>query len=217
MPIHINLLAETQAAEMMRRKDPVKRILFGGISLAAIFIAWGGFVEVQVLLANAQVGTVQQKINVHTNAFQSATDNMRRISAAKDKMAALDKLQQARFLQGNLLDALQHATVDGVQLTRLRLSQTYSTAQRQGPKGKPGPVVYVEEISLRLDARDFSANPGDQVGKFTEALANNSYFEAMLGKTNAVRLVGTPSTPQGEGIGRNVTFAVECRFPTQTR
>lgn len=216
MPIHINLLAETKAAEESRRRDPVKRSLFIGISITAIFIAWGMFVEVQVALVNAQVTGINQQVDAHTNNFQVATGNMRKISEAKNKIDALNKLQQARFLQGNLMDALQHATVDGVQLTRLRLSQNYSTIQHE-IKGKPGPSLCVEDISLRLDARDFSANPGDQIGKFTDALAGNSYFQAMLGKTNTVHLVGTPSSLQGDGSDHYVTFSLECQFPTKTR
>jgi hypothetical protein len=217
MPIQINLLAETQAAEAMRRRDPVKRTIFAGISLAIIFLAWGGLVEMQVLLAKAQVAAVEQKIDLRTNNFQTATANMQKISAATEKIAALDKLQQARFLQGNLLDALQHATVDGVQLTQLRLSQSYSTTQKEGTKGKPGPTVCQEDISLRLDARDFSANPGDQVNKFISTIANAPYFETMLGPTNSVRLVGPPSSPQTGAETPYVTFAVECKFPPKTR
>ena len=33
---------------------------------------------------------------------------------------------------------------------------------------------------MHLDARDFSANPGDQVNKFKEAIAKQAYFQAML-------------------------------------
>lgn len=218
MPIHLNLLAEKQAAEVMRRRDPVKRGIFLGIAFAAIFLAWGAFVEMQVLLSNAQVASIEQKIDLRTNNFNTATVNMKKIVIEQGKMDALAKLQLARFLQGNLMDALQHATVDGVQLTRLRLSQNYSTIQREGPKGKPGQTVCTEDISLHLDARDFSSNPGDQVNKFTDTLAHNSYFETMLGPTNTVRLAGPPSSSQTEGAASPyVTFAVECKFPTQTR
>lgn len=218
MPIHINLLAEAQAVEMMRRRDPVKRTMFLGIALAAIFFAWGGFVEMQVLLADAQVTSVEQQIALRTNNFDTATVNMQKITTAQGKLTALENLHQARFLQGNLLDALQHATVDDVQLMRLRLSQTYSTVQRDGAKGASGTTLCAEDISLRLDARDFSANPGDQVNKFTDALARYPYFQAALGKTNTVHLAGPPSAPTTDNdTSPYVTFTVECNFPTRLR
>ena len=46
MPIHINLLAEAQAAEELRRHDPVKRAIFIGISLVVVALMWSGMVDV---------------------------------------------------------------------------------------------------------------------------------------------------------------------------
>ena len=53
MPIRINLLAEAQAAEEMRRKDPVKR---------AVWI--GGFVIFLVLLADAIFAVVFYQLDI---------------------------------------------------------------------------------------------------------------------------------------------------------
>ena len=49
MPIHINLLAEAQAAEELRRRDPVKRAIFIGISLVIVALMWSGMVAGQRL------------------------------------------------------------------------------------------------------------------------------------------------------------------------
>ena len=62
--------------------------------------------------------------------------------AIQAKLTALQKLQAARFLQGNLLNALQHATVDGVQLTRLRVDQTYFLTEGTDSSNQRQPRVF---------------------------------------------------------------------------
>ena len=138
--------------------------------------------------------------------------------AIQAKLAALQKLQAARFLQGNLLNALQHATVDGVQLTRLRVDQSYILTAE--PTRKPTATMRLpvarppsrERIIVHLDARDFSANPGDQVNKFKEAIAKQAYFQAMLDKTNGVQLASPPFAPQTDAGKPYVMFTLDCRF-----
>lgn len=219
MPIHINLLAEARAAEDMRRRDPVKRALFVGISLVAVALAWGAMEAVEVLLAKGQLTSVEVTVDTKTNAYQSILLNQKQIADDNKKIDMLNELQAGRFLQGNLLDALQHCVVDDVQLTGLRVSQSYSVTEATPAKnGAPArPARSTEKISLRLDARDFSPNPGDQVNKFKEAIAKNSYFQAMLDKTNAVQLAGQPSAPLTEDGRTFVNFTLECDFPEKVR
>jgi hypothetical protein len=223
MPIHINLLAEAQAAEELRRRDPVKRAVFIGISLVVIALMWSGMVEVNAMMAREHLYGVQMEIDSKTNAYQHVVADQNKIATIQKKLAALQKLQAARFLQGNLLDALQHATVDGVQLTRLRVDQAclltagseakttgaYTTAAR--------PPTVREKIVVHLDARDFSANPGDQVNKFKAAIAKEHYFQAMLEKTNGVQLANPPSAPMVDSGKPYVTFTLDCRYPEVVR
>jgi len=218
MPIHINLLAEEQAAEEMRRRDPVKRAIFIGVSLVVLALMLGTWRAGAALLAKGKLAAVQTQIDSKTNAYQHADADLKKIAAIKGKLTALEKLQSARFLQGNLLNALQTATVDGVQLTRLRLEQSYYLSQSEGEAGKSAKISTVKETKmLRLDARDFSTNPGDQVNAFKDTIAKQSYLQSVLGKTNAVQLAGPPSALQTD-IGKPyVTFVLECRFPDQIR
>ena len=57
MPIRINLLAEAQAAEEMRRRDPVKRALWGAsivvVGVIAFFLPYGTDLKVAVMLMTA--------------------------------------------------------------------------------------------------------------------------------------------------------------------
>jgi hypothetical protein len=224
MPIHINLLAEAQAAEDLRRRDPVKRTAIIGISLAVVALVWSGMAEVNAILAQERFDSVKMAIDAKTNSYQHVLIDQKKIAAAQIKLAALQKLQAARFSQGNLLNALQHATVDGVQLTQLRVDQACfytegTDPQTNGDRVISGrPTTVKERIILHLDARDTSANPGDRVNPFEQAIVKQAYFQAMLDKTNGVQLANPPSAPLLDAAGRAyVTFTVECRIPEVTR
>ena len=223
MPIHINLLAEAQAAEDLRRRDPVKRAIFIGVSLVIVSLVWSGTVEINAFLAKERFIGVQAAINAQTNAYQRVESDRKKIGAIQTKLAALEKLQAARFLQGSLLDALQHATVENVQLTRLRVDQAYflsegTEAQTNDDRVIAGrPATVKERILAHLDARDYSANPGDQVNKFKEAIAKQAYFQTMLDRTNGVQLANPPSAPQTDTGKPYVMFTLDCRYPEVTR
>jgi hypothetical protein len=223
MPIHINLLAEAQAAEELRRRDPVKRVLFLGASLVMVALVWSGMIEINAVLANQRLAGVQTAIDTYTNQYRTALANQKMLVAARGKLAALQKLQDSRFLQGNLLDALQQTVVNGVQLTRLRVDQSYVQTEGTDPQtngdrvimGRP-PIVR-ERIVVSLDARDFSENPGDQVNKFKNAITTQPYFKAVLDKTNSIELTAL-SAPQNGPDGKPfVLFSVECHYPDQIR
>ena len=223
MPIHINLLAEAQAAEEMRRRDPVKRAIFVGASLIIVALVWSGMVWVNSMLEKERLIGVQDDINAKTNVFQIVVSDRAKIGIFQTKLAALQNLQTNRFLQGNLLNALQHATVTGVQLSRLRVEQTYilteaTASQKDGDRAVPGrPATVREKIVLYLDARDYSANPGDQVNKFRETIGQQDYFLKMLDRTNGMQLAGPPTTPTDSGGKQYVSFTLNCRFPEVTR
>jgi hypothetical protein len=223
MPIKINLLAEAQAAEELRRRDPVKRAIFLGAALVLIMLFWGGMGQINTSLANERLTGVNTAIEAHNTEYTNVTANLNKIAVAKKRLEALQKLQASRFLQGNLLNALQQATVDGVQLTRMRVEQSYifteGTATQTNDirviQGRP--ATSRERIVLLLDARDSSANPGDQVNKFKKVIADQPYFKAMLDKTNSVQLLGLPqqqTSPDGKTFD---LFTLECNFPEITR
>jgi hypothetical protein len=224
MPISLNLLAEAQAAEELRRRDPVKRAIFIGISLVAVFFVWYAAVLALALAAKETDTGVETAINAKTNAFNQVLLEQRSLDSAKGKLVALNKLQSNRFLQGNLLNALQMATVNGVQLTGMSLDQNYflqpgTDSQNNNGSSIPGrPPSVTERITLRLDGRDYSANPGDQINNFMGVIVKQAYFQQMLAKTNAVQLTSPPSAPQEDNNGKNfVTFSLQCQFPERTR
>ncbi len=209
MPIHLNLLAEAQAAEDLRRRDPVKRVIIGGLLTVVAMLAWCSVVYVKVMLAESELSRTQYAVDSRAVAYQTAITNNAKIAATKMEISQLQKLVNARLLQGNLLNALQKVTVDNVQLTGIHVEQSYFRSAK--------PPSVTEQIIVTLNARDFSANPGDQVGKFKDALAKQTYFEAMLGKTNGI-LLTDESAPQQDQSGRGyVSFTLECHPPEKKR
>jgi len=211
MPIRINLLAEAQAAEDLRRRDPIKRVIVGGVLAVAAMVVWSSTLQLKVIMANHELSQIQYQIDAETNTYQTALANNATIVATKAKIVDLKTLANARMLQGNLLDALQKVTVDNVQLMRIKVNQAFMPVSR----GKTQSVT--EKMFVSLDARDSSSNPGDQVGKYKAALAANSYFKEMLDMTNGIRLTDE-SSPQQDTESKNfVLFTLECHFPDKTR
>ncbi len=223
MPIRINLLAEAQAAEESRRRDPVKRMIFGAALLVALMLVWSSSLQLKGMLARKDVADRLTEIQSRTNEFQRVQVNQKEMADVKRKLEALNKLTDSRFLQGNLLNALQMVNVSGVQLTRIKVDQNYAytagaRAQTNGTRitlGRPDTVT--EKIVISLDARDSSANPGDQVNKFKEAIANETYFKTALNKTNQVQLSYLASPQVGPDGKSYVLFTLQCNFPEQTR
>jgi len=224
MPIKINLLAETLAAEDMRRRDPVKRCAFGGAFFVVLALVWYSAKLAESMVANEKLTQVQSQIQQHTNDYSLVEANQKKISDAEGKLAALQKLSDARFLQGDLLNALQQvAIVPGVQLTHLRVDQAYLYTEGTPPQNSGGrtiighPPTVVEKIVVSIDARDSSANPGDEVNNFKQAVVSQPYFKTMLDTTNGVTLVNL-SAPQTDADGKPyVLFSMDCRYPDQYR
>jgi len=225
MPIRINLLAESQALEDLRRRDPVKRAIVVGICLGVIMLAWSGWLQAKAFKDKLALNALEAQIQSHTNEFQLVMENKKKLDDINQKLSALHQLTTARLLNGNILNALQHTIIDDVQLVRLKTQHEYVTTEEVKAKTNSvghtipaKPATITEKITLILEAKDSSSNPGDQVNKYQESIADCSYFQKFLGKTNAVRLkeYGT-LTKGGEGAKSFVPFSLECRFPEKTR
>src|SRR6478735_3111088 len=126
MPIRLNLLAEAQAAEEMRRKDPVKRAIYVSALLITAVLGWASTLQLQAIVANKDLSSIQARVNQSTNEFARLTELQKQTGQMTQKLAALATLSTNRFLAGTLLNALQHTTVEDVQLIHLKLDQSYS-------------------------------------------------------------------------------------------
>ncbi len=223
MPIRINLLAEALAAENLRRRDPAKRAIFIGMFLVALSLAWFSSTWLEYKIVQSKFSQVQDEIHSRTNDYNRVLIDLKNLAGNQRRLAALQQLSTNRFLQGNLMNALQHIYVPNVQLIRVRIAQNYIHKEGTQPKangnstvgGSPG--TSIEQITLMLDAKDSSPNPGDQVNRFKDTVMSLDYFKSALIETNGVRLLNL-SAPQVGLNGRPfVQFTLECRFPDKTR
>jgi hypothetical protein len=225
MPIRLNLLAEAQADADMRRRDPVKRALWLAALFIALMLAWSSFLQLRITLANSDTSRLEAQMGARTNEFQQVLDNQRKTGEINGRLRVLRQLASSRFLNGNLLNALQLTTVDDIQLTRLRVEQLYSGSEGSKTHTNddnvviPGkPATATERIMVSLEGVDSSSNPGDQVNRFKAVLATNAYFKSMLLRTNAI-ILKSLSPPQVTPVTGKpcVMFTLECRYPEKTR
>jgi hypothetical protein len=224
MPIRLNLLAEAQAAEDLRRRDPVKRALWAAGLVIAGMLAWSSFLQLRVTLASSEVTRLEAQMGARTNEFRQVLDNQKKTVAMDDKLRLLRQLSASRFLNGTLLNALQQTTVEDAQLIRLRVDQLYTTVEGTKArtndskviKGKPPTAT--EKIVLNLEGMDLSPSAGDQVNRFKSVLSSHAYFRDALAKTNSVNLKSLSPPGVAPLTGKPcVTFNLECRYTENVR
>lgn len=226
MPIRINLLAESQAAEELRRKDPVKRAIYVAVVLAVGMGVWAASLQWKVLKVRGALTSLQTQWSTLGKDYQLAVESQRQVIETEQKLTALKQLTSERFLWGTALNAFQHTLneVEDVHLVRLKTEQSYTTTDevKPGKSGKkiiPGqPATATERITLTLDAVDNSTVSGARVSKFKDAIATASYFKENLNATNGVMLINR-SAPQNNpaGNGSFVSFTLQSHFPEKTR
>src|SRR6516164_9623 len=127
MPIRINLLAEAQALEELRRRDPVKRAIRIAVLLGVLIFVWAGYLQTRILNVKRESNHLETQLQARTNDYRQVIANRKKWEDANEKLDKLVQLTTNRFLNGTLLDALQHVTVDNVQLTRIRIEHNYQT------------------------------------------------------------------------------------------
>ena len=125
MPVSINLLAEAQALEELRRRDPVKRSIWVAAFLLIAMLAVSSWLQLQVIIRKGELGRVEGQITARTTEFQQVLQNQKKLTDYNHRLASLQNLATNRLLYGTLLNALQKSTVDDVQLTRFRTDQSF--------------------------------------------------------------------------------------------
>jgi hypothetical protein len=225
MPIRINLLAEAQAAEERRRRDPVKRAVVIAVCLIAMVLVWISSLQLKIMADNSKLGNLEHQLNGRTNEYNHVLNSQKQLADVNDKLKALNRLASERFLHAPLLNALMRATVDGIQITRFSTEQVFDITPEVKPvldhgRTIPGkPAVAVERIKLLLNARDTSPNPGsEEIGKFKSALVHTEYFQAQQISTNNVLLKNLQPAQTDDKTGKTyVAFSLECNYADKVR
>jgi hypothetical protein len=125
MPIRINLLAEEQALEDMRRRDPVKRALFAGGALVVLFIGWIGITQISVNAARGELADAEARLDKVDNSSKQVKSNQFALAETELRLKSLEKYSTNRFFWASLLDGLQHAAVPEVRLMEVKAEQKY--------------------------------------------------------------------------------------------
>ena len=222
MPIRINLLAESQALEELRRRDPVKRAIWGGAILVGMLLTYCIWLQVGAMRAKAEVNGLQARVAAQSTEFKRVLADQKTLADVNFKLAKLFQLSTNRFLNGSVLNALQQTTVDDVELVHFTAEEKYFLTAEVPPQtnedrtipGKPATVK--EQIILRFSARDTSGTGGEQVAKYRAALGNCAYFQHALSKSKQVPVKLIDSGPPSPD-GRYYPFSLELRYPEKIR
>ncbi len=114
MPIRLNLLAEAQAAEEARRRDPVKRAIWIAAMLVAVMLIWSSSLYFKAAIARSNLGNVEKDISSLTNDYRAVTDNQKKLADINHRLAQLNVLTTNRFLTGTLMHALPRSLKDRI-------------------------------------------------------------------------------------------------------
>jgi len=232
MPIRINLLAEQQAADELRRRDPVKRAAWVGGFLVGVLAVWSGYLQVRLMAATSEINRYQSEWKKLEADYKKVSANMEAVAEAERKWSALQALATNRFLWANPLNALQFVmvTVDEVQITGLKTAQTYALTEPVRPTtnsvgtvspGKRG--TSREKVTFSMEGKDTSKEAKDPakrstdgVFKLQEAINNHSFFKTNLVKSQLI--TRSPDQPDPNNpTKRFSTFTIGCEFPEVTR
>jgi hypothetical protein len=218
MPIRINLLAEAQAAEEMRRKDPVKRAIWIAGFCVCVVLLWMLKLQLDIHFSESECSSFEKRFSDINAKYAAVTNNQIKTVQVDQKLAALDKLTTNRFLWAPLLNALQKTLVDNVQVIRLSSEQRYSKEDSRTIGSGATKIVFpgavVEKISLTIDARDL--NPAEQgYTKYKESLGNCDYFVKNLKRRDGFVLdtLSPPSADPTDPTRQFVTFTLTSHFP----
>jgi hypothetical protein len=224
MPIRINLLAEAHAAEDMRRRDPVKRGIYGAVVIVSCVLLWALTLQLKMVAAKHELNTLETRWKAIYKDYQVAVDKRRRSLEVEQKLGALRALNTNRFLWGNALNGLQQTLngVEEVQVVKFKTEQGFHLqeeikARTNSTSVIPGkPASSTERVTITIEALDFTA--GNQVNRYKEAIGGVDYFQRSLQRTNGV-LLTTLSPPQSSPARPNpfVNFTLQCYYPEKTR
>lgn len=224
MPIRINLLAEQQALELERQRDPAKRALWIGGALVSMSMIWVFSLQLQILRANSAVKHGLSELKVVEKKSHEAASSLKRSAELGQKLAALKAVATNRFLWGNTLNALQHTVVPDIQIVRLRGEQLFSMIDQRPTVGTDGklktkPPIASERITLIIEAKDFAPASDLNHNKLISEIAASKTMKEALSRNDGVSLKDRlPAQPDPVDPGRNyIPFSIECRYPEKLR
>ena len=131
--IRINLLAESQAAEERRLRDPAKRAVWIAGFAIALVLLWSLSIQFKISRAQSELTRQEKYWASNEPKHRAATETLKNTAAIEQKLAALNRLSTNRFFYGSTLNALQLSVVDPVQVLRLKFNQSFTFVEGSAP------------------------------------------------------------------------------------
>ncbi|HUR47306.1 MAG TPA: hypothetical protein VMZ27_15600 [Candidatus Saccharimonadales bacterium] len=221
MPIKINLLAEAQAVEELRRKDPVKRAILAGVLLVSGALVFSSTVQFKVMASKSELSALEASWKNIEKNYNTTVEVRRKSMECEEKYAALEQMATNRFLWGNALNAFQKTLegIDQVQVLHLKTEQIYVVLdEAKAKEARLGnKACSTEKISMVIEALDSSTQLNTH-SRYKANISSQPFFQNNLQKTNGVRLLSL-SAPQAESGRKNpiVKFSLQCDFTEKLR
>jgi hypothetical protein len=225
MPLRINLLSEIQDAEERRRRDPVKRAIWGAALLVVGIGLWCAQKQTQLMLAKSELARMSATWTAEEKNFQQVNEMLRTTGDVEGRLVALVRASTNRFLWGSALQQLQLSLPDDIHFTRFRAEQGYVVTAAEPPKKNGNKMVpgrrasSSESLRIVIDGKDYAPVENQNYNAFKLALATNSLFSVPLKEVGGFKLSNL-SQPVGDPArgGRTfVAFSMEARFPEIVR
>ncbi len=218
MPIKINLLAEEQANEELRRKDPVKRAGMAAGAVVALVLLWAGINWFGLMGLSKQLEGLNAELEDLKKPATEAKASQKKIRDTEYKMEMLKKMSAARPLWAPVLDTLQRSVMEDVQVLRIKADQIYQvTPAFVPPRGstlKPKPASSKQLITMTIEAQDNSERL-DSYNRLREQLA--SALKTHMGTNGTVSLKTLNQARENEDGKKYLTFSLECSFTEVVR
>lgn len=208
MPIRINLLAEEQAAEEMRRRDPIKRAIYVGAGLAGVMLFWIGITQMNVIGARRELNNFEAQFKRVDESSKQVRNNQVASADLQNKLVSLHRYSTNRFLWGTFLDALQHTTVDNIRLIDVKAAQEYADGEINKFYSTNVSVEYVPPPSWwKVWARAHASTPvGILASNALTTITNNSPFTTNS-LTYKVKITPTSTNAERGQIVAQVEFS----------
>jgi hypothetical protein len=127
MPIRINLLAEQQAAEEARRKDPIKRALVMGGAIVLLMVGWTLTTFMQVKARRAELANRETEFKQLDERARGVRSVQADLGDLERRITSLDRYSTNRILWASMLDALQRPAFDQIRLKNIAVNEKYLT------------------------------------------------------------------------------------------
>lgn len=218
MPIKINFLAEEQAAEDLRRRDPIKRAIYVALGVVVLLLIWAGVNWSGLSQLDGTIKSLKDEQAGLEKPAKETETNKKKVADARNNIEMLKKLAANRPLWSPVLDTLQRALVDDVQILRLRVDQNYQITpavvppKDSGIKGKPATSKQI--IVMTIEAQDSSPKL-DNYNRFREQLAIG--LREQMGANGTVLLKTLNPARENEEGKKYQTFSLECVFTEVVR